>query len=102
MTYMSVGIDHRHKIVSVIVETLLQVKEKTLRQAKGSESNVCIRVGPDGAAIMIWFRNSSTGPSCMTDFGTTRGTSRRSTNHLSEWPEGPWGGEPRPSPQFMM
>ena len=65
-------------------------------------STLLIWVGPDGAAIMIWFRNSPTGPAAMIDFGTTRRTSRRSTNHLSERPEGPWGGEPRPSPQFMM
>ena len=54
--------DHRHKTVSVVVETLLQVKEKTLRQDKGSESNVCIWVGPDGAASHDQFRNSPTGP----------------------------------------
>ena len=54
--------DHRHKTVSVVVEILLQVKEKTLRQDKGSESNVCIRVGPDGAVSHDRFRNSPTGP----------------------------------------
>ena len=36
--------------------------KKTLRQDKGSESNVCIRVGPDGAASHDRFRNSPTGP----------------------------------------
>ena len=52
-----------HKTVSVIVETLLQVKEKTLRQAKGSENTVCFRVGPDGAANHDRFRDRPTGPS---------------------------------------
>ena len=50
-----------HKTVSVVVETLLQVKEKTLRQAKRGENTVCVRVGPDEAASHDRSRNSPTG-----------------------------------------
>ena len=53
-----------HKIIFVVVESLLQAKEKTLRQVKGSQTNVCIRVGPDGAANHDRFRDRPTGPSC--------------------------------------
>ena len=51
MCLMSVGMGR--KIISVVVEISLQVKEKTLRQLKESESNVCIRVGPVGPQVMI-------------------------------------------------
>ena len=64
--------DYGHKTVFVVVETLLQVKEKTLRQEKGSENNVCIRVGPDGAAS-------------HDRFGTAREALGRSADDLPLW-----------------
>ena len=62
--------------------------------------SLIIREGPDGAAIMIRFRNSPTGLLAMKGFETTHEILRKSADDLPERQEGPWGGEPQPSPQL--
>ena len=57
--------------------------------------SLIIREGPDGAAIMVRFRNSPTGLLAMKGFETTQEILRRSADDLPKLPEGPWRGELR-------
>ena len=55
--------------------------------------SLIIQEGPNGAAIMIRFRNGPTVPLAMKGFKTTQEILRRSVDDLPERPEGPWEGE---------